>query len=132
MSRIWEFLFCMELLFGTACAASRFGSYRELLRVKLIRRMKRKMVVELEDKGKKYFASGKLRKDPCSDETMEIIHPSRDTEMKQGSSEVKRSASLLPPWGTQVKMRIQPCLLFPYYHYCCYTYSHCCNHNSYD
>jgi hypothetical protein len=87
----------MEVVFGTTSVASRFGSYRKELREKSIRPMTRKMVVELVDKGKKDLVSGKLRKDPYSDETMELANSARNTEMKQGSRDVVRSNSLLPP-----------------------------------
>ncbi|MHB8361592.1 MAG: hypothetical protein ACYDAO_06040 [Thermoplasmataceae archaeon] len=87
----------MEVVFGTTSAASRFGSYRKELREKSIRPMTRKMVVELVDKGKKDLVSGKLRKDPYSDETMELANSARNTEMKQGSRDGMRAISLLPP-----------------------------------
>ena len=47
--------------------------------------MKRKMVIELVDKGKKDLVSGKLRNEPYSDETMKIAYNAKDAELKQGS-----------------------------------------------
>ena len=74
----------MKIVFGSTGVATRFASYRKGLRKHMNWAMTRKKMLELVDKGMEGLKSGTLRKDPYSDELMEMSFPAEKTRSVPG------------------------------------------------